>query len=298
MTALGRGENLDILVNVVLPLSLAVIMLSLGIGLTPTDFRRVAERGWVFGIGAACQLVLLPVVAYIIVIGFGLTGAIAAGVMLLAFCPGGVTSNVVTRLAKGDVALSVSLTALISLLSIVTVPFLVGWSVVHFMGEDAPEVSVVSLAIAMFLLTALPVSIGMIIRHFVPAFANKVEPKLVTLASILFGLIILAAIASNWDLFVANFASLGPALAVLNIVTMLAGLGVGTMLGMTWSERKTISIEVGVQNGTLGITLAPLIAGVAGGIPTIGLPSAIYGVIMYLTAIPFVLWLRSPKHDV
>ncbi|SFR19693.1 bile acid:sodium symporter family protein [Poseidonocella sedimentorum] len=284
---------MDILVNIVLPLSLAVIMLSLGIGLTPADFRRVAERGWVFAIGAICQLFLLPVVAYVIVLAFGLSGAIAAGIMLLAFCPGGVTSNVVTRLARGDVALSVSLTALISLLSIVTVPFLVGWSVVHFMGEDAPAVSVVSLAIAMFLLTALPVSVGMAIRHIAPGFANRIEPRLVALASLLFVLIILAAIVSNWDLLLSNIASLGPALALLNIVTMLAGLLIGAATGMSWPEQKTISIEVGIQNGTLGITLAPLIAGVAGGIPTIGLPSALYGVIMYVTAIPFVLWLRS-----
>ena len=292
-----KGElNLDILVNFVLPVSLAIIMLSLGVGLTFADFRRVAERGWVFVVGAACQLLLLPVAAYVIIIIFGLSGAIAAGVMLLAFCPGGVTSNVVSRLARGDVALSVSLTALISLLSIVTVPLFVGWSIVHFMGEDAPEVSVLSLAIAMFVLTALPVSIGMAIRYAAPDFANKAEPKLVTLASILFALIILAAIATNWDLFTENFSSLGPALAVLNIVTMLSGLMIASVLGMTWAEQKTISIEVGVQNGTLGITLAPLIAGVAGGIPTIGLPSAVYGVIMYLTVIPFVLWLRSRKH--
>ncbi len=287
---------MDILVNIVLPLSLAVIMLSLGIGLTPADFRRVAERGWVFTIGALCQLLLIPIVAYIVILAFGLTGAIAAGVMLLAFCPGGVTSNVVSRLAQGDVALSVSLTALISLLSIITVPLFVGWSVAHFMGADAPEFSVLSLALAMFLITALPVAIGMVIRHFAPQFAIRVEPKLVVLASVLFVLIVLAAIASNWDLFVANFASLGPALAVLNIVTMLAGLFIGAGFGLTWAEQKTISIEVGIQNGTLGITLAPLIAGVAGGIPTIGLPSAVYGAIMYLTAIPFVLWLRSRKH--
>jgi BASS family bile acid:Na+ symporter len=294
---LKGGPALDILVNVVLPLSLAVIMLSLGIGLTPTDFKRVAERGWVFLIAALCQLLLIPITAYLIILAFGLSGTIAAGVMLLAFCPGGVTSNVVSRLANGDVALSVSLTALISLLSIITVPILVGWSVVHFMGEDAPDVSVVSLAIAMFVITALPVSIGMIIRHVAPHFADRVEPKLLVLASVLFVVIILAAIASNWELFRANFASLGPALAMLNISTMLAGLFIGGLLGFTWAEQKTISIEVGIQNGTLGITLAPLIAGVAGGIPTIGLPSAIYGVIMYLTAIPFVLWLRSRKFE-
>ena len=284
---------MDILVNVVLPLSLAVIMLSLGVGLTPNDFKRVMERGWVFAVGAICQIVLIPVVAYLIIIAFGLSGAIAAGVMLLAFCPGGVTSNVVTRLANGDVALSVSLTALISLLSIVTVPFLVGWAVGHFMGEDAPEVSVTALAIAMFLITALPVCIGMGIRYLAPSLADRIEPKLLVLSSILFVIIILAAIASNWDLFVENFTSLGPALATLNLVTMIGGLVIATVLGLTWAERKTISIEVGIQNGTLGITLAPIIAGVAGGIPTIGLPSAIYGAIMYITAIPFVLWLRS-----
>jgi len=161
------------------------------------------------------------------------------------------------------------------------------------MGEDAPTFSVTSLAIAMFLITALPVSIGMIIRSVAPAFADRIEPKLLALASVLFVVIILAAIASNWTLFVENFATLGPALATLNIVTMVGGLMIAGALGLTWAERKTISIEVGIQNGTLGITLAPLIAGAATGIPTIGLPSAVYGAIMYITAIPFVLWLRS-----
>ncbi|MEO0636633.1 MAG: bile acid:sodium symporter family protein, partial [Pseudomonadota bacterium] len=265
---------MDILVNIVLPLGLAIIMLSLGIGLVPADFRRVFERGKVFAVGALCQIVMIPVVAYLVIVIFGLSGALAAGVMLLAFCPGGVTSNVVSRLANGDVALSVSLTALISLLSILTVPFLVGWSVVHFMGEDAPNISVTSLAIAMFLITTLPVSIGMMIRHLAPDFANKVEPKLLTLSSVLFVIIILAAIASNWKLLVDNFTTLAPALALLNVATMLAGLMIAAALRFAWPEQKTISIEVGIQNGTLGITLAPIIAGVAGGIPTIGLPSA------------------------
>lgn len=286
---------MDILVNVVLPLSLAIIMLSLGVGLTFRDFQRVAERGWVFAVGAVCQIALIPIVAYLVIMLFGLTGAIAAGVMLLAFCPGGVTTNVVSRLANGDVALSVSLTAVVSLLSILTVPFLVTWAVGHFMGEDAPEISVASLAIAMFLITTLPVSIGMAIRHFAPGFADRIESKLLMLASVLFVIIVLAAIASNWDLFVENFASLGPALATLNVVTMVAGLLIAGALGLTWAEQKTISIEVGIQNGTLGITLAPIIAGVAGGIPAIGFPSAVYSVVMYITAVPFVLWLRSRK---
>lgn len=286
---------MDILLNVVLPLSLAVIMFSLGIGLTLADFRRVVERGWVFAIGATCQILFIPVMAYLVISLFGLTGAIAAGVMLVALCPGGVTSNVVTRLAGGDVALSVSLTALISLTSILTVPVLIGWAVTHFMGEDAPEVSVTSLAIAMFLITMLPVILGMLLRHLATPLADRLEPILIKVASALFVLIILAAIASNWDLLTENASSLGLALLSLNLSTMIGGLVIAMALGLTLAEQKTISIEVGIQNGTLGITLAPLIVGATEGIPAIGLPSAMYGVVMYITAIPFVFWLRSRK---
>jgi len=284
---------MDILINVVLPLSLAIIMLSLGVGLTMADFRRVADRSWVFAVGAVCQVALVPIIAYLIIIAFGLSGEIAAGVMLLAFCPGGVTSNIVSRLANGDVALSVSLTAVISLLSILTVPFLVGWAVVHFMGDAAPDVSVTSLAIAMFLITTLPVALGMTLRTMAPQFAQRVEPGLVKLASVLFVLIIIAAVAANWDLFISNLSSLGPALLSLNVIMMVLGLGIATAAGLTWRERKTISVEVGIQNGTLGITLAPLIVGAGATVPAIGLPSAVYGVTMYLVALPFVLWLRS-----
>lgn len=286
---------MDILVNILLPLSLAIIMLSLGVGLTPADFRRVAARPWAFAIGAACQIVLIPVIAYLVILLFGLTGVTAAGVMLIALCPGGVTSNVVSKLANGDVALSVSLTALISLLSIATVPVLIGWTVVHFLGAQAPEISNTELALAMFLLTALPVGLGVVIRYIAPTLANRIEPTMLRLASVLFVLIILAAIVSNWDILVENIILLGPALLTLNLTAMIGGLLVAAALGLTWSEQKTISIEVGVQNGSLGIALAPLIMGVASGIPTIGLPSALYSVMMYVTAIPFVLWLRSRK---
>ena len=284
---------MDILVEVLLPLSLAVIMLSLGIGLTLGDFARVATRAKAFAVGAAFQLLMVPLVAYLVILLFGLSGEIAVGVMLLAFCPGGVTSNIVSRLARGDVALSVSLTATISLLSILTVPILVGWAVVHFLGSDAPELSVTSLAIAMFLITTLPVLIGMIIRYLASDFAQRVEPTLVKVASALFVLIIVAAVASNWALFVENVWYLGPALTLMLVVMMFAGLFAAGAAGLNWPERKTISIEVGIQNGTLGIALAPLIIASSDGIPAIGLPSAVYGVLMYVVALPFVLALRN-----
>ena len=286
---------MDILINVVLPQSLAIIMLSLGVGLSFADFARVATRPKAFAIGAVSQVILLPLVTYVVVVGFGLTGAIAVGFMLLSFCPGGVTSNMITKLAKGDVALSVSLTAVISLLSILTVPVLAAWSVVHFMGDAAPEVSVTSLAIAMFLITTLPVLIGVFTRHFAPGFANRVDPILSKIATLLFVIIVLAALAANWDLFVENLATLGPALISMNAVLMLVGLLLALVFGLHWGEIKTISIETGVQNATLGITLGTLITGQADGFTAMELPPAVYGITMYLVALPFVLWFRSKQ---
>ncbi|PIB24239.1 bile acid:sodium symporter [Amylibacter kogurei] len=284
---------MDILVKVFLPLSLAIIMLSLGVGLTLGDFKRVAQRKWAFAIGAVFQVLLVPLCAFVAIKIFGLTGELAAGVMLLSFCPGGSTSNIVTRLARGDVALSVSLTAVVSLLSIITVPMFIGWAVVHFMGEDVPDVSISSLAIALFLITTLPVIIGMLIRKYALDFAIRAEPILVKIASALFGVIILAALASNWTLFKENLPTLGPVLLTILIVMMFSGLAFSALAGLTWGERKTIAIEVGIQNGTLGITLAPLIVGVSAGIPALALPSAVYGILMYVVAFPFVLWIRN-----
>ncbi|MEM9603136.1 MAG: bile acid:sodium symporter family protein [Pseudomonadota bacterium] len=284
---------MDILVSVVLPLGLAFIMFSLGIGLTLADFRRVVSHGWAFVIGLGCQMLLVPLVAFAVVLAFDLQGEIAVGVMLLSFCPGGVTSNLISKLAKGDVALSVSLTAVVSLVSIATVPLLVAWAVVFFMGSEAPRISVTTLSIAMFLITTLPVGVGVLIRHVSPATANRIEPRAMVLSSALFVIIVVAAIAANWDLFVVNLASLGPALIVLNAALMLLGLNIAGVAKRPWQERKTISVETGVQNSTVAITLAPLITGVVTEIPAMGLPAAVYGVTMYAVALPFVLWMRS-----
>lgn len=284
---------MDILINVVLPISLAVIMLSLGIGLTTADFMRVAQRPKAFAIGAVSQVILVPVVAYCTAILFGLPPELAVGVMLLALCPGGVTSNMISKLALGDVALSVSLTAVVSLLSILTVPLLAAWSVTHFMGASAPDVSVSSLAIAMFVITALPVSIGVAVRHFAPIIADRVEPVLSKIATLLFALIVVAALAGNWALFLNMLPILGPALISMNIVLMIIGLALATAAGLAWQTRKTVSIETGIQNATLGITLAALISGQSDGFSAMALPSAGYGITMYFVAVPFVIWFRK-----
>lgn len=284
---------MDILINVVLPLSLAIIMLSLGVGLSIADFARVAQRPKAFSIGAISQVVMLPLIAYACVRAFGLSGELAVGVMLLSLCPGGVTSNMVSKLARGDVASSVSLTAVVSLLSILTVPVLAAWAVQHFMGDAAPDVSVTSLAFAMFLITTLPVAIGVAIRHSAPTFADRIDGGLSVLATVLFVLILITALAGNWALFIENLPLLGPALVTLNVILMGLGLALAALAGLAWQSRKTISIETGIQNATLGITLAAIISGQSEGFSSMALPSAVYGITMYLVALPFVAWFRS-----
>ncbi|WP_209504603.1 MULTISPECIES: bile acid:sodium symporter family protein [unclassified Ruegeria] len=283
---------MDLLLNVGLPVSLAIIMLSLGIGLEVADFRRILSRRRAFAIGAASQIVLLPVAAFVTVTIFGLPPEIAVGFMLLSFCPGGVTSNILSKLAKADVALSVSLTAVISLLSMVTVPILAAWSIRQFMGDEAPEVSITGLAVALFLITTLPVAIGVGIRYFATGFANRVEPGLSTLATVLFVLIVAAALAGNWQLFVDNLGIMGAGLISLNIALLFIGLGLARISNLSWNECKTISIETGIQNSTLGITLAALITNTESGFSPLALPSAVYGITMYAVVLPFLVWFR------
>ncbi|MEM6372491.1 MAG: bile acid:sodium symporter family protein [Pseudomonadota bacterium] len=285
---------MDILLNVVLPLSLAIIMFSLGIGLTLGDFARVLKAPRAFAAGAVAQVIVLPLVAFATAIAFGLPPALAAGLMLLSFCPGGVTSNVISKWAQADVALSVSLTAIISLLSLATVPALTAWAVTYFMAEDAPEISIASLTLAVFAITTVPVCLGVAVRHVATGFANRVEPVLSIMSSALFVVIIIAAIAANWSLFTENLATLGPSLITLNVVLMGLGLGIARLARLNWHQTKTIAVETGIQNGTLGIALGTLIANQPDGFMSpLTLPSAIYGVTMYLVAAPFILWFRS-----
>lgn len=281
---------MGILLTVFLPLSLAIIMFALGLGLTIADFKRVVTRPLAFLVGTAGQVVLLPLVAFALALLFQLPGELAVGLMILSFCPGGVTSNILVKLAHGDVALSVTLTGVISLLSIVTVPLLVAFSVSYFMGDAAPDVNITKLAFSMFLITAVPVLIGVAVRHFASGFAEKAEPVMSRIATVLFIIIVVAALAANWEVFITNLPILGPALIALNIILLLAGGGLARMFGLDGQEVKTVAIETGIQNATLGITVGSLIVENASGLTPFSLPSGVYGITMYLVTIPFVLW--------
>ena len=278
------------LITVVLPLALAFIMFSLGLGLTLDDFKRVLVRPLAFFTGAVSQIILVPLIAYVLLMVFSLPPELAVGFMILSFCPGGVTSNIISKLANGDVALSVSLTAIVSLLTMITVPLLVAWSVLHFMGDNAPEVNISSLAISMFLITTLPVLLGVMLRHYAKAFADKVENMVSKIAVGLFVTVIVGAIASNWNVVTSNISELGLGLVALVAALSFVGFAVSRILGASKNEAKTISVETGVQNGALALAIAGLL--VAGG-PTFNayaIPAALYSVVWLTTALPAFLF--------
>lgn len=280
------------LLDVFLPLSLAFIMFSLGVGLTIADFVRVGRVFHAFLAGAVAQLVALPVVAFILLMIFPLEPELAVGVMILSFCPGGVTSNILTKLAGGSVALSVTLTAIVSLIAVITVPVLVGWSADHFMGLAAPDIDVTALGISMFAITAVPVGLGIAVRHFATGFAERAERVISVIATVLFVIIVIGALAVNWATFVENIGTLGPVLVALNIAMLLIGFGMARMMGLVEPDAIAVAIEAGVQNATLGITVGALIAESAAGLAPFSLPAGVYGITMYFVTAPFVWWMR------
>lgn len=283
---------MDIFISVFLPLALVVIMFSLGLGLEPADFRRVAERPRAFFAGAAAQFLLLPATAYAVAVAFALPPELAVGLMILSFCPGGMTSNMLTKMARGDLALSISLTGVITLVSIFTVPVLTGLAARHFLGLDAPQVDVTRLGMALFAVTALPVAAGIAIRHYRPALARRLDPPVGRISVVLFLAVVVGALAANWSLFTENLPRLGPSLVVLNLVLLALGFGLAVALALSPDEATAISIEVGVQNATLGITVGSLIVEQAGELPPFSLPSGVYGITMYVVVLPVILWRR------
>ena len=282
------------IVKILLPIILAFIMFSLGLGLKAKDFSRILKFPIAFGAGIFNQVVLLPLIALALAHAFGLSNVFAVGLMILALCPGGVTSNILAKMAGGNAPLSISLTAVTSLLSILTVPLILAFSVNYFMGEEAPPVDVTRLGITMFLITAVPVAIGMILTSKFPNLVDKIAPKVSRMAVGLFVIIIVAALAKNWEVFSSNLGTLGPVAVLLNVLMLLLGLVSAKALRLDKQDATTISIESGVQNGTLAIAVGSIIATVDGEIlPPETVPAAVYSITMYVVCVPFVFWRKK-----
>jgi BASS family bile acid:Na+ symporter len=274
-------QNANVVTQVILPISLAFIMLTLGLALRWADFRRVVVQPKDFFVGAVSQIVLLPAVAFALVSAWPIDPALAVGVMILAACPGGVTSNLLTHLARGDTALSVSLTAVISVLSVLTLPFIVGFSIVHFMdAASAPKLNLVETIAGVFTITTVPVLLGMIIRHFLPRTAKASERVARHVATVLFVLIVLGAIYSERANIVDYFIQAGPVTLVLNVIMLVLAFGLGVLFRLGPPQRTAITLECGLQNSTLAIFVgATLLKNTA-----MIVPGGIYGLIMFATA--------------
>jgi BASS family bile acid:Na+ symporter len=284
---------MGIVTDVGLPLALAFIMFALGLGLVADDFRRVVRQPGDFLIGALSQVVLLPVVAFIIVSFWPLRPELAVGVMIIAAAPGGATSNVITAFARGDVALSISLTAVISLLGVVTIPLVVAFAHATFVGGGTEDVSILGTAVSVFLIVTVPVLVGMAVRRFAETSALGFEPFARRISIVLFVLVLAGAVLQERENVVAYFAEAGLVTLVLNVVMMALAFALAALVGSGPRQRIAISIECGLQNGTLAIAVATLLFG---GGPYV-IPAATYSLIMFATALIFVAVVRWTVSD-
>jgi len=281
---------MNIVTDVILPLALAFIMFVLGLGLTGSDFLRVIKQPRDFFVGAFSQIILLPIIAFVLVKVWPIAPELAIGVMIIAAAPGGVTSNLLTSFAKGDVALSISLTAIISLLCVITIPFIVLTSVGLLSDSSlTQDISLFSMSRDMFLIVTAPVVLGMLLRKFVSGAALKFEPIAKKISILLFVLVLLGAIAAERENVISYFAQAGLITLALNVVMMVVAYYIAQFFASGVKQKKCITIECGLQNGTLAIFVATSIFG--GGMYVI--PAATYSLIMFATSLIFVYLVRK-----
>jgi len=278
------------IVTSIAPIALAIIMLGLGASLTLSDFSRVIKNPKDFFIGFVCQLFVLPLVAYLLIIILKVPTEMALGVMLIAAAPGGVTSNVLTKFADGDVALSVTLTAFMSLVSIISVPIIVALAIDLFeISYVAKEISMIGISLKMFFVVTVPVIIGMIIRHLTGDLMIR-NLKIIQRSSIALFFVVFAAIyIEEWNNIVSFLTRAGTIALILNVVMMIVGFYVAKFFASGVAQQRAISLECGLQNGTLAVFVGTqLFDNIVYMVPT-----AAYALIMLATASIFVCILRK-----
>ena len=278
------------IVTTIAPVALALIMLGLGTSLTIKDFTRVFQNPKDFFVGLICQLIILPVIAYLLVIILKTPIELALGVMLIAAAPGGVTSNVLTKFANGDVALSISLTAFSSLISIVSVPYIVFLSTELFdISYIEKEISMLGISLKMFFVVTVPVIIGMIIRRIANEFIIKNMKIIQKLSIALFVIVFIAIYIEEWDSIVMFLTKAGIIAFTLNVVMMIVGFYTAKFFASGVAQQRCISLECGLQNGTLAVFVGTQLFNDM----TYMVPTAAYALIMMTTSVLFVLFLRK-----
>lgn len=246
--------------GIILAFSLIIIMMGMGLSLAIGDFKRVIQYPKAVMVGLSSQMLLLPLIGFLIAYFMALPPVIAIGVMLMAACPGGATSNMISYLAKGDLALSISLTAMASLLSFISIPLIMNLAFDFFLDQDqSVSIDFMSMLKQLFIIIILPVSVGMMINRKFPSFALRIQKQVKIASAIIFILVLIGIIYANRNEFVAYFQQAGLASLLLNFGTMTGGFILAFLFKLPRNQGVTISIESGIQNGTLAITIATLL---------------------------------------
>ena len=278
-----------------LPLALAFIMFTLGLGLTLADFGRVFRQPRAIAAGLASQMLVLPLLGFGVALAFQLPAEMAVGLMLLAACPGGASAGLITKLAGGETALSISLTAITSVLAVLSVPLVVDLSMRHFTGaEIGVSLPILDVIRGVFVITTVPVAAGMLLRHARPVFTQRFEPMAARLATGLFIVIVIATFISQRQALFDHLASTGPAAMALCVATMAVGYGLGALWQINRAGRIAIAVESGLQNAALAIFLALSVLKQ----PAMAVPGVIYALLMNVCALVFIGMMRMhpPTH--
>lgn len=280
----------DPLLTLFLPLALGIIMLGLGLSLTLADFARVAKFPKPILIGLSCQLLLLPLVCFFLAKAFGLAPALAVGLMLLAASPGGTTANLYSHLAHGDVALNITLTAVNSVIAVLTMPLIVNLSLAYFMEGDQALPLQFTKVVQVFIIVLGPVAIGIWLRSRFPSFAVRMEKPVKIISALFLLIIILLAVVKDWQTFIDYAPLVGGAALAFNLISLAVGYWVPRLCNLSLRQSIAIGMEIGIHNGTLAIALAlsPMLLNN----PTMSIPAAIYSIIMFFTAAAFGWWVN------
>ncbi len=280
----------DILTSVILPLSLFLIMLGMGMSLKPIDFKRIIEQPKAVLIGFTGQLLLLPIIAAALAVILELPPEIQVGLIIIALAPGGATSNMFSYLSKGDVALSISLTALVSIVTPFTIPLITALAMNYFMaGDKIFEIPIIKTIVQLLAITIVPVILGMIFRAKQSSMAQKIEEKLKWFSVIFMFMIIVLIIIKNSANMLDFFIQAGSATLILNVLVLYIGYQIAKIANLSKAQSITISFEIGIQNGTLAL----VVAGTLIGNETMMIPAVTYGLLMFVTGAIFSFWLKK-----
>ncbi len=283
----------SIISTVLLPLALGVIMLGLGLSLTIADFVRVVKYPKAVFIGLVCQMFILPAVAWLIAVSLDLPAELAIGLMLLAASPGGPTANLFSHLFNGDVALNITLTALNSVLTLLTLPLIVGLSLNYFLGESQVIPVPFSKIITVFALVLVPVSVGMLVKRFNTALSGRLEKPVKSASAVLLILVVIAAIVKDKEVLATYFAQVGTAALLFNVLSLAGGYFIPRIFNIGRKQAIAIGMEIGIHNGTLAIFLALTVLQNS----TMSVPPAIYSIIMFFTAALFGYFVRKNPRE-